>query len=152
MKSYLPTLSVAHQLLWLRTHHPEGRGTIKQGKLTWRWVVQPTPISLVYQARLEYSINLGPEVYIESPDLKLAAQGKPLPHVYSEAKQKLCLYLPGSGEWSPNKLLSQTLVHWTSLWLNYYEQWLFTGKWQGGGEHPQLNKEASAKANTRRAA
>ncbi len=32
--------------------------------------------------------------------------------------------------------LADTILPWASLWLFYYEVWLATGEWVGGGEHP----------------
>lgn len=33
--------------------------------------------------------------------------------------------------------IANTILPWTSLWLYYYEIWLGTGKWEGGGDHPE---------------
>jgi hypothetical protein len=27
-------------------------------------------------------------------------------------------------------------VPWTALWLFYFEEWLVSNEWKGGGEHP----------------
>ena len=32
--------------------------------------------------------------------------------------------------------LATTIVPWCSEWLFYYELWLATGEWLGGGVHP----------------
>ena len=32
--------------------------------------------------------------------------------------------------------IDQTIVPWTALWLFYFEEWLFSDEWKGGGEHP----------------
>lgn len=32
--------------------------------------------------------------------------------------------------------LDLTVVPWTSLWLFYFEDWLDSGEWRGGGMHP----------------
>ncbi len=32
--------------------------------------------------------------------------------------------------------LDQTIVPWTALWLFYFEEWLESNEWKGGGEHP----------------
>ena len=98
--------------------------------------MQPTPVSRIYQAKLECDNYGHPDVFIESPDLRLLASGKPLPHVYNEEERKLCLYLPSSGQWNVNLLYVNTVVPWTSLWLMFFEEWLWSGEWQGGGEHP----------------
>ena len=31
--------------------------------------------------------------------------------------------------------LANTIVPWVADWLYYYEVWLFTGEWEGGGIH-----------------
>jgi len=31
--------------------------------------------------------------------------------------------------------MGRTILPWTSLWLHFYEIWLVTGVWHGGGEH-----------------
>ena len=43
---------------------------------------------------------------------------------------------PGTPEWRPWMRLDQTVVPWTSLWLFYFEDWLASNEWKGGGEHP----------------
>lgn len=32
--------------------------------------------------------------------------------------------------------IDQTVVPWTALWLFYFEDWLASGEWKGGGQHP----------------
>jgi hypothetical protein len=32
--------------------------------------------------------------------------------------------------------LDKTIVPWATKWLYYFEHWLATDDWQGGGEHP----------------
>ena len=68
--------------------------------------------------------------------------GKPPPHLYLGGD--LCLYLPGSGEWYPDKPVAATILPWASLWLYYYEIWLATGEWLGGGVHPVDSKDKKA--------
>jgi hypothetical protein len=33
-------------------------------------------------------------------------------------------------------LLDRTIVPWAVLWLYFFEEWLRSGEWLGGGEHP----------------
>jgi hypothetical protein len=33
-------------------------------------------------------------------------------------------------------MLDQSIVPWTALWLFYFEEWLESNDWKGGGEHP----------------
>ena len=32
--------------------------------------------------------------------------------------------------------LDETVVPWAALWLFYFEEWLVSDKWKGGGAHP----------------
>ena len=61
-----------------------------------------------------------------------------IPHVYPGPRP--CPYLPGSGEWSLDQFVADTIVPWTSLWLYHYEVWHATGEWLGGGVHPKTRQ------------
>jgi hypothetical protein len=62
----------------------------------------------------------------------LAAGHAKLPHVFRE--NDLCLYL--TGEWRPDLKISEYILPWISFWLFFYEVWLLTGEWLGGGHEP----------------
>jgi hypothetical protein len=32
--------------------------------------------------------------------------------------------------------IDNTIVPWAILWLFYFEEWLSSDEWKGGGEHP----------------
>jgi hypothetical protein len=64
-----------------------------------------------------------------------------LPHVYP--LNTLCLFL-GNREWHESIPIADTLVPWASEWLLYYELWLATGEWLGGGEHPPPGRHQPA--------
>ena len=91
-------------------------------------------VDLIRRHRLGLAIAAGVGVLC-----RLAlAQGREIPHIYphSGLGTKLCLWLPGSGEWSPQMRLSETYLPWTAEWLDYFEDWLITDSWAGGGAHP----------------
>jgi hypothetical protein len=113
-----------------------GTGRLRGNMVSWRFPVTPTPLSRCYSARIEYRQGSSPQVFIYDPDLHALASGRRLPHVYEQAPTRLCLFLPGSGEWCPSMRLDQTIVPWTALWLLYFEEWLYSGEWAGGGLHP----------------
>ena len=69
------------------------------------------------------------------PDLKLLACGRDLPHTYHNP-DRLCLYLPGTVQWDGNKRLDLTIIPRTHLWLIYFEEWIVSDDWKGGGKHP----------------
>jgi hypothetical protein len=130
-------LTAAQQYLNLRTAaaNPVG-GVLGRDGLTWRCTVSPTPLSRTYRLRIEYHRGLTPKVFVEDPDLSELAEGRRLPHVYEQRPAQLCLYLPGSGEWHHGLLISRTIIPWATLWLFYFEEWLASGEWKGGGMHP----------------
>jgi hypothetical protein len=88
---------------------------------------------------LRYRIGERPKVHILEPDLEAEAKVKDmrLPHVFSGAE--LCLFRYAYGDWNSNMLLSVSVIPWVSEWLFFYEIWLATGNWEGGGEHPTIN-------------
>ncbi|WP_322517170.1 hypothetical protein SR870_06330 [Rhodopseudomonas palustris] len=63
----------------------------------------------------------------------------PIPHVYPNRDDPklpyLCLFSPALREWDINDLIANTTIHWTAEWLYFYEGWLVTKKWRGGGRH-----------------
>jgi hypothetical protein len=71
------------------------------------------------------------------PDLVRLADGRKLPHVYSEDPVELCLFRPRYFEWDESVPLDRTIVPWIYLWLFYFEEWLISDQWKGGGEHPE---------------
>jgi hypothetical protein len=87
-----------------------------------------------------------PDVFVETPSLCSLSGGRKLPHVYSEAPVELCLYLPTTHEWKPHDRLDLTVVPWAYLWLHYFEDWLTTGEWRGGGRHPQRTTSGGTRA------
>jgi hypothetical protein len=133
-------LSPAQQFVQLRgSRIAGGYGKIHCGRFTWNYVVRPTPLSRDYQLRLEYQRDY-PEIYVQAPDVVSLAGGRPLPHVYSEKPVRLCLHLPKTREWHRGLSIAATLVPWSYLWALYFEDWLATDDWKGGGMHP--GKEA----------
>lgn len=103
-------------------------------EVAWKGYIQPLEICDKYEILVSYKLNEHPDVHVLSPKLESHTNGDPIPHVYPG--NRLCLYLPGVGEWHPSKLLSHTIIPWTSLWLYYYEVWQATGIWKGGGVVP----------------
>jgi hypothetical protein len=75
-------------------------------------------------------------VIVEGPNLRALAEGRRLPHVYAQDPARLCLYLPGTGEWRPELRLDETMLPWSVMWFFYFEDWLETDDWKGGGKHP----------------
>jgi hypothetical protein len=60
----------------------------------------------------------------------------------------LCLFSPSLGEWDVNDLLAETTIFWANEWLYFYEGWLITKKWRGGGRHPSLTTDGAKQLET----
>jgi len=137
-------INLGRQLISLRRRYPDGQGEINRGALTWLDWLRPSPLGRDYLIRLYHTPGAAPAVYVLTPSLSELAGGRDVPHMYSQKEGKLCLYRPKFGEWEPAMFLSETIIPWTILWLFFFEEWLFSGEWKGGGEHPrpQKNKQA----------
>ena len=135
--------SLALQQLSLRKVFPDARSRIQRSELTFETEITPTPTSDTYRIRLTYKLGDKPRVVVLSPELG-PIDGCPLPHTYDG--KRLCLYW--SGEWNRDEFLVDTVVPWASEWLANYETWAFTGKWLGGGTHPeQWDRPASGRSD-----
>jgi hypothetical protein len=129
-------LTVVQQFVNLRSNPVSaGKGSLHAGRFTWTYDTSPSALSRLYRIRIEMDHDLSPDVFVEDPDLNDLAGSRDLPHVYSDPT-RLCLYLPGTSEWQPWMRLDRTIVPWVSLWLFYFEDWLASNEWKGGGEHP----------------
>jgi hypothetical protein len=120
------------------------------GRLTWEFEARPLPISRFYRVRIHYRQGGTPDTRVTAPDLNLLAAGRDLPHVYEQSPTRMCLYMPGTGEWSPGKRIVDTIIPWAILWLLYFEGWLLTGEWRGGGEHPMVKEDGKKNSRNRR--
>jgi hypothetical protein len=134
-------LTVGQQYLNLKGNPvSHGEGELNAGRLIWRYETSPSPLSRLYGVRIEFRQGSVPSVFVDRPDLRPLADGRNLLHVYQQNPPQLCLYLPRTYEWEPWMRIDQTLVPWTSLWLFYFEEWLSSDDWKGGGEHPGRKK------------
>jgi hypothetical protein len=130
-------LTAAQQFLSLRTNPiSPGAGSLRAGRLTWRYAAKPSPLSREYGMRIEFAQGGVPETYVDTPDLQALAGDRVIPHLYGREPPKLCLYLPKTYEWQPPMRLDLTVVPWSVLWLFYFEEWLLSEDWKGGGMHP----------------
>lgn len=127
-------LSVAIQAHHLKQRFPESVArTYCNSKLSWFGRLQPSILSRAYEIRMDYRINERPDVRIVAPVLQKHNQLS-IPHLFSDGT--LCLFRYKYYEFDGSLIIADTIIPWTSLWLYYYEIWLFSGEWLGLGEHP----------------
>jgi hypothetical protein len=127
----------------MRSLHPQFELLkLKPNLVVWQGTVYPLPLSLTYLIRIRYEKYRSPQVSVISPILELHEEASSLPHTFTG--DYLCLYYSDYHEWTSDKYVAETIVPWISLWLLYYEAWLATGKWLGGGiEHGSGEKKQS---------
>jgi len=99
----------------------------------WKYSVQPSSLSGTYQFKICYKEGKHVDVFALDK-LSLCEGEKGLPHVYNTDKQHLCIYHRPSEEWNASHKITE-IIPWISEWFYYYENWLVTAKWLGGGIH-----------------
>jgi hypothetical protein len=124
--------SLSEQAFSMKERYPDFSRVLESGKLILTGSIKPTPLSVSYEIKIMYEKKGTPKVWVTSPKLERYNNEK-IPHMYNQ--KRLCLFYPKAKEWNRTMWISQTIIPWTSLWLYYYEIWLITGKWLGGGIH-----------------
>ena len=127
-------LTLALQGYLIQKKCPNWECIVKRNRLTCTGKLRPTEISKQYSVKLIYVLDDIPELTVMDPPLETNSEDKHPPHLYES--KFLCVYHPRRNEWNNTKVIAKTIIPWISLWLYYYEIWLATGKWKGGGEHP----------------
>jgi hypothetical protein len=134
-------LTAAQQFVNLRGNPiSRGEGKLCAGRLTWRYSATPFPLGRDYDIRIEFKQGGRPQILVDRPDLHALAGGRRVPHLDQQKPPRLCLYLPRTHEWQSWMRLDQTVVPWTALWLFYFEEWLASDDWKGGGMHPETDE------------
>jgi hypothetical protein len=131
--------SLPQQAFALSARFPHGRLTLTRGTLTWTGEITPTELSRTYLVRIRYRFGATPKVTVIRPTLR-TRRGECLPHVYTG--DILCVH--EDVDWAPTMSVADTTVPWAAEWLLYYEIWLATGTWEGGGEWPPVGPSDSA--------
>lgn len=131
--------TLGEQYSALKVNYPQFDTKLRKGQISVTGVIKPTARSVSYSFSLTYRLTKRPKVKILNPVLTKNFKGDPIPHVYPG--DELCLYYPKFDEFNSTRLISDSIVPWTSLWLYHYENWHITGTWQGGGKHPKPKKK-----------
>jgi hypothetical protein len=128
-------IPIAQQLMRMRWEWPGFRPSIRRGEVSWVGKLTPTAMSDTYVVRVSYRQPERPVVEVITPPLR-PLPGKRIPHIFSG--EELCLHT--HPEWTPNMFIADTIIGWAALWLFFYEAWLITEKWDGGGHEPQRGR------------
>ena len=114
-----------------------GNWTSKLGRgfLVAQGEVRPSPLSRVYTIDIRYALKSPLKVRVRAPALDEIDGGEQQrPHTFPDGS--LCLYRAKRGDWSYSDSIARYVIPWISEWLLFYEIWVATGSWEGGGEHP----------------
>jgi hypothetical protein len=130
--------SLAIRSSGLKQAYPLSEYNLKRNKFIWRGKLQPTALSAAYDVEMSCEQNDSPDVWVSVANAKNIES---IPHKYEADKDKrrvkVCLYLPEKYRWEWRFV--DTIIPWTIEWLYFYEIWLATGEWCGGGYHQNGN-------------
>lgn len=141
-KKYLKPKSyrLIDQQIALRRAYPEAVCSIRRGVLHWNGYLSPTPLSKTYNVTLEYKVGKRPRVTLIGENL-LGLDKPNFPHRFHidqlNKQVDICLHL--GYEFDASVLIADTIVPWAIEWLYFYEIWLATEEWCGGGKHPVVD-------------
>lgn len=127
-------IPIHFQLAALKAKMPRCDLYLNKNYLRARGKVQPTPRSIWYSYEIKYRFRENITIFIKEPLIKTELNGKKAEHLYKDGS--LCLFFPKAKEFDSKKLIVDYIVPWIALWLFFYEIWLVTGCWKGGGIHP----------------
>ncbi len=127
------------QMMKMKALFPDWQCGVKRNVLTCIGYRQPTEISCNYKVKITYTLNGKPDIEVLEPKLVCREGETAIPHVYPGNHP--CVYYPKFGEWTSSKYIAKTIVPWISSWLYFYEVWMATGEWEGGGIHPKVNSK-----------
>jgi hypothetical protein len=141
---------VDDQIAAMAARWPTFAVTVRQVRtVVWQGTIEPVKrryrvrisLTLPYAIENVTLLQIQPQVQILDPLLERHPEFEdgPVPHVYANDNDRslpfLCLFDPYNGEWSLSDLVAETIVPWTARYLYFYEGWLVTRKWHGGGRH-----------------
>lgn len=130
-------LSFPVQGFLLQKKYPQSKVVVNRNDLIWYGEVRPTPISRLYKIKIICKKAHKPKVVLYGNEID-GIERDDFPHIYRKYKKKqmveLCLNMPI--EFNYSLRITDTIIPWAQEWLFYYEIWLATGKWCGGGHTP----------------
>ncbi len=136
-----------------------------------KWSGQVQPAQTVHTIEIDYRLpttfalntttrQYYPRVRVTNPPLELHSDYElgPLPHVWypgenaEDRRPILCLFAPHRNEWTWDDAISETTIPDACEWLFFYEAWLATHKWYGGGEphNEDMGKQNAKRTSVRR--
>lgn len=132
-----PGYTLIDQQIALMQSYPDASCYIHRSTLTWEGSIRPSPLSRFYRVTITYKVGKRPLVTVGGDELP-GLDRSDFPHWFSIDRRNktvnICLHLPH--EFDASQLISECIIPWAAEWLYFYEIWLATGEWCGGGKHP----------------
>lgn len=125
-------LSLSLQACLLRHKYPESKVSVKNSKLVWEGNLKPSSLSREYKVQLICERRDNPKVFLKGSDIK-GIERVDFPHHYKKTEHGVLICLNYPAEFNYSMKLIDTIIPWTVEWLYFYEIWLCTGEWLGGG-------------------
>jgi hypothetical protein len=117
----------------IRATCPDLHVSVRGKTLVADGVVRGDPLTRRYRVRLKYQKGFEPQVFILDPPLRRRRPDQVVAHTIGPDRP--CLFTP-LRDWHPRLYLGQSVVPWLMEWIVFYEGWLATGHWAGGGTLP----------------
>ena len=108
---------------------PVYKARLGKDRLSFIGNIAPFGCADTYRVHIDYRMRSRPSVWVLTPPLHSIGDGIAIPHTFSDGS--LCLHIPG--QWQSDMTIAEYIVPWIAEWLFYYEVWLATGEWIGGG-------------------
>lgn len=137
------SLTLPQQLLNIKKTFPTDEAFIDYPYLIIKMQIKPSEVSSKYPITIKYDDRKSVKAWVTGNLKKL--DNPNFPHNHGVDKERgcvqMCLYYPKNNEWDSSRLITKTIIPWISEWLFYYELWLGSDEWYGGGIHPERGDE-----------
>lgn len=111
-----------------------GSGEFSKKYFYWEFDLKASTFGQIYRILIIWDFKyVAPKVYILDKKLHKIGQNRKIPHLYCREKIQLCLFYPKYKEFNELMSLCETIIPWIRLWLQYFEEWLYSNDWKGGG-------------------
>lgn len=127
-------LSLPEQMVNMRRIHPALATHIAGDTLIAEGPLRGSALTRVYRVRIVYRREYHPHAHVLDPPLEKRNAKQPVAHTIGPDEP--CLYTKAHGDWNSRMFIGHSIVPWLMEWLVFYELWLATGNWYGGGTLP----------------
>ena len=123
----------------LNAKYPNGCCVVHCNNLAWRGDIKPSALSRAYKIKVFcHGFKMRPRVILYGENVQGLSRVN-FPHHFNIDNEKgevvLCLHMSYEFDYRYH-WIADTIIPWTQEWLYYYEMWLATGEWYGGGHAP----------------